>query len=43
MDKITIYFKGEFYGHDFFGYKYLGDVLRDYGIKRTAIKEWYKH
>ena len=43
MDTITIYFAGEFYAHDFKGYKHLKDVIRDYGFDRKAIKEWYRH
>lgn len=43
MDKITIIFKGDFYGTDYFGYKHLSDIIKDYGIKRSMIKEWYKH
>ena len=43
MKKITVIFKGDFYGTDFFGYNYLSEILRDYGIKRTTIKEWYKN
>ena len=43
MDKITIYFKGEFYAHEFVGFKTLSDVCRAYGFDRKQIKEWYKH
>lgn len=40
--KIVIIFKGDFYGTDFFGYDTLEAVMKDYGIKRSEIKDWYK-
>jgi hypothetical protein len=40
--KICVQFIGDFYVTDFFDYKYLKDVMNDYGIKRSNIKCWYK-
>lgn len=39
---IKIIFKGDFYCTDFPDYKFLKDVLNDYGIERKNIKEWWK-
>ena len=39
---IFIIFKGDFYATQFFNYKHLKDVLKDYNIKRNTIKEWWK-
>lgn len=42
QSKICIIFKGDFYCTDFFDYKFLKDVMRDYGISRSSIKDWWK-
>lgn len=40
--KITIYFVGDFYGTDFFGYDSLKELMQAENIKRKEIKEWIK-
>lgn len=42
MDKIWICFKGEFYAHEFVGFKTLSEVIRAYDFDRKQIKEWWK-
>lgn len=39
---ICIRFYGEFYTHQFKGYKTLKSVMKDYGLTRKSIKEWWK-
>lgn len=38
---IVIYFKGDFYAYEYEG-KTLAQVIRDYGLNRKMIREWYK-
>lgn len=40
--KICIRFKGEFYTHEFTGYKSLKEVVDNFGFDRKLIKEWWK-
>lgn len=40
--KITIYFIGDFYGTDFWGYNSLKELMADNNIKRKTIREWIK-
>ena len=38
---IVVYFKGDFYAYEYEG-KTLAQVIRDYGLNRKMIREWYK-
>ena len=40
--KITIYFVGDFYAYDFWGYNTLKELMQAENIKRKDIKEWFK-
>ena len=40
--KITIYFVGDFYATDFFGYNSLKELMQSERIKRKDIREWIK-
>lgn len=39
--KIVVFFYGDFYGTDFFGYNSLKELMQDNNIKRRQIKDWY--
>lgn len=42
VGRIWIRFKGEGVACDFPGYRYLSEVLRDYGYPRRCVAEWWK-
>lgn len=42
MNTIVIYFKGEFYAHEYHGFNTLASVIRAYDLDKKQIKEWYK-
>lgn len=40
--RVWVRFKGCFYANNYDGYGTLSEVMRDYGIKRSEIAEWWK-
>lgn len=42
VSKITVYFKGAFYGFDYWGYSTIKDLIESEDIKRSHVNSFIK-